>query len=57
MNNETNKYIVTFCYSVIVEADDYDNAEDEAHNVFSAYLSAGLSAGDFAMSDVEDWGY
>lgn len=56
MNNEEKKkhYYVSFTYTIAVEAEEYEDAEDNAHDEFAKMLRDGLHAGDFAMSDPEE---
>lgn len=51
---ETTKYMVTFIYTVLVDAETDESAEDKAYDIFEKYLRDEASAGDFAMSDAED---
>lgn len=53
--SDKQQYIVTFCYSVVVEADDGDceTAENLAYEEFEKYITHGANAGDFAMTDPE----
>lgn len=47
------KYIVNFIYTVMVDADGYEEAQDVAYDNFSQQL-ADLHASDFSVSDAED---
>lgn len=53
---KTTKYMVCFTYTIVVDAEDGDTAEDLAYADFEEQLgnNGGLVAGDFAMSDAED---
>lgn len=56
MDNETKntKYMVYFTYTIVVDAETDESAEDKAYDIFEKYLRDEASAGDFAMSDAED---
>lgn len=53
-DTKTTKYMVYFTYTIVVDSEDYETAEDLAHDEFAKTLAGGLSAGDFAISDAED---
>jgi hypothetical protein len=45
------KYYVTHSYTVTVEAENEEEAEDKGYEEFRNQLLNGLGAGDFAMHD------
>lgn len=51
---KTTKHMVYFTYTVVVDAETDEEAEDLAYEEFAKTLASGLSAGDFAISDAED---
>lgn len=51
---ETTKYMVYFTYTVVVDAESPESAEDKAYDIFEKSLRDELHPSDFAMSDAED---
>lgn len=56
MDNETKntKYMVYFTYTIVVDAETDEEAEDKSYDIFEKYLRDEANAGDFAISDAED---
>lgn len=52
--SKTTKFMVYFTYTVVVDAEDYETAEDMAYTLFEKEMASGLHPSDFAVSDAED---
>jgi len=51
--NTMKEYYVSFTYTVVIQADNADDAYDKSYDAFRDELLGGLGAGEFAQHEPE----